>query len=125
MATISIGRDELLKLLEDAKARADKEDAKAEKKHMADEAALLLRFRAKCREALKWDYETFKKNYFRVGVEDRPYCPQRLARPIEMAITQVKMDTRKGRFRLTDQSDWYRAATWQPEADRPKASVCD
>jgi hypothetical protein len=125
MATISISREELLAKLNEAKARADKEDAKNAAKHEKDEAAALKRFRDNLREALKWDYPTAKAKWFRVDVKDVPQCPRRHAHAIEVAIAQVKMDSRKGRFRLADNSDWYRAAMWLPESERPKASVCD
>jgi hypothetical protein len=124
MATISITREELLEKLLAAKAKADREDAKAAAAHEAKEQAALRKFRAELRAAMKWDWKTAKRKYGRVEFES-PSCPARHARHIELAIAQVKMDSRKGRFHLSDQSDWYRAASWLPDSERPKASVCD
>jgi hypothetical protein len=126
MATISISREELLAKLAQAKVKADREDAKAAARHEKEEQAALKRFRDQLREALKWDYKTTKQNYFRVGSRnDFPSCPMRHATRIEIAIEQIKLDTRKGRFHLNENSDWYKAAMWLPESERPKASVCD
>jgi hypothetical protein len=124
MATISISRDELMAKLLEAKAKADKEDEKAADKHKREETAALVAFRAAIREALKWDYETAKRRYMRVQLDRTPSCPSRVARPIELAIAQVKMDNRKGPYRLSHVSDWYKAASWLPASDRPKESVC-
>lgn len=127
MATISISRDELMAKLTEAKERADREDAKALAKHEQQEQAALKKFRDLLITARAWDYKTLKSHDMRVEIpwESRPNCPLRSSRSIELAITQVKLDSRKGRFRLSDQSDWYKAATWLPESQRPKASVCD
>jgi hypothetical protein len=124
MATISVTRDELLQMLSTAKAKADREDAKALAKHQRDERAALKKFREKLREALKWDYETAKRNYMRVS-SDLPGCPNKSAYPIQVAIKQVNLDSRKSKFLLRDSSDWYKAATWVPPSERQKLSVCE
>lgn len=125
MATISITREELLAKLNDAKARAERHDAATAKAHKKDEAAALAKFREKLREALKWDYGTATKKLEWRGVElKRPTCPLRQASRIELAIKQVEMDGRK-RFNLKTTTDWINAASWLPESERPKASVCD
>ncbi len=125
MATISISREELMTKLLEAKGRADKVDARNLAKHQKEEAESLERFRKNLREALKWEWAKVKNNHYDVGLrsKDMPRCPNRHARPIEIAISQIKMDTRKGRFRLADNSDWYKAATWV--ADPPKHTICD
>jgi hypothetical protein len=123
MATISMSRDELLAKLLEAKARADQDDARKAAAHAKEEQAALMKFRERLKAAMKWDYETAKKSY---SVRlDSPSCPSRSARPIELAITQVKLDSRKGRFYLSEGSDWFKAATWLPESKRPKQSICD
>lgn len=125
MATVIISREELMARLLEAKAKADKEDAKAAEKHNREESVALVAFRAAIRKALKWDYETAKRRYMRVQLDRTPTCPTRNARSIELAIAQVKMDSRKGPYRLSDASDWYKAASWLPASERPKESVCD
>lgn len=127
MATISISREELMEKLLEAKRKADKEDAKFAAVHHKQEQAALRAFREVLKSASKWDYKTLKKNGMEVRVpySRRPSCPRRNAVPIELSIRQLNMDSRKGRFRLSDGSDWYKAATWLPESKRPKASVCD
>lgn len=125
MASISMSREELMAKLVDARARAEREDAKAAAKHKADEYSALQRFRAALRAALKWNYQTAKKNHMRASIEDIPRCPMREASRMELAIRQLKMDSRKGRFSLNESHDWYRAAMWLPESERLKQSVCE
>jgi len=124
MPTITISREDLLKRLREAKARAEYQDVKAAKKHKADEAESLQRFRDLCRKAMKWDYRKVKAQHFSVRLFDTPSCPYRLASKIERAIREVNVDSRK-EFRLSTSSDWFEAATWVPDSERPKSSVCD
>lgn len=127
MATVSISREELMAKLLEAKAKADKEDARITKKHEQHEAAALKKFRDELREAMSWDYAKAKKNSFeaKLGWKDHPSCPKRQATPIEVAIAELKADSRKGRFNISPHSDWYQAAFWLPASERPKESVCD
>ena len=104
---------------------AKKEDSVAESRHRKAENDYLKKFRDKLDAAKQWDYKTLKKNWYKVEVNDRPSCPRRNATAIELSIRQVNIDSRKGRFRLSENSDWYRSIMWMPESKRPKQSICD
>jgi len=128
MASISVSREELMAMLKAAKVKADREDAKRAAAHAKDEQAALKKFHDKCRAGLQMDYETAKKRH--TGWDGRielnqPACPRRHAFNIELAIRQVTADSRKGRFVLPDQHDWYKAAMYLPPSEASKESVCD
>lgn len=121
MAVITIEKQDLLGMLEDSLSLAQREDEKSLAKHRKDEQAALERFKCELRALLKLDYAKAKKAssvYFH-----GPSCPMVKANRIKAAIQQVKIDSRKGPYRLQQNHEWYTAATWKPDAE--KKALCD
>lgn len=93
----------LLDALESRRSWAIQLDARNDKEHKAKEKACLKEFKARLREALKWDYATLKKKGFEVDVNyrDRPGCPMSFVTELDRAIGQVRNDGRT-KFRVTN-----------------------
>jgi hypothetical protein len=93
---IRMKRDEMLAALEARRSWAKALDAKNEAKHKLEEKAFFKRFRENLRAAIKWDYETARKNWFSVDrVQGRPTCPSSTEAQLDHAIRQVTADSRK------------------------------
>lgn len=122
---ISMTREELMARLTEQLAMAKAEDARRAERHKKDEAAALAKFRAKLKTALGWDYKKVKEASYRELQMDEPSCPMLEARRFERLILSVKLDTRQGKFTLSDHADLHEAVTWIPASKRPKATVCD
>jgi hypothetical protein len=125
---ITMTRDALLEKLTERFNAAKADDACAAKEHKAAEAKALQAFRARLREALKWDYERAKKEYFSAGLsrDDRPECPVLQQNDIKRQIEMVKLDQRKGgTYTISTGSDLYLSLMWKPKAEREPRTVCD
>jgi hypothetical protein len=121
---IVMDKSELLDRLEDRLKAAQAEDAKAKKKHEADERAALVKFRENIRSAMSWDYTTAKRKGFRAGLDDGPNCPRPEASEIHTAIALVDPDKRKVQH-INSDSIVGRAILWLPKSERQKKSLCD
>lgn len=97
-------REDLLVRLAEMLPEAEKRDKATVAKHKRDEAEYLKQFRAACREALRWDYETAKARYFKAMVVrptsyggfdqvQSPHCPKATAETIRRYIREVEMST--------------------------------
>lgn len=107
MTVLRFNRDQLLEALEARKGWAAEIDAENLATHAKDEKAALVEFRAKCREALKWDYKTAKGNYFSVEKITRPYCPNSLVSDLDRHINHI-VASRQVRFVISESGAWSR-----------------
>lgn len=124
---ISMTRDDLIERLKDRLAAAKADDARIARLHQADEAKALEKFRAACREAMKWDYAKVKKKNFDVdfAYSARPACPRLQHPAIAVQIRMVELDSRKGPFSIGKGTELYDAVMWQPANERAAKTVCD
>jgi hypothetical protein len=105
---------------------AKAEDASVLKDHRKAEQETLIEFRAKLREALKWDYKTAKSKYFSVKEQSKPSCPRSQAAAIYQELRSVQLDTRKSeQFRISPNTDLYNAVNWLPASERTKPDLCE
>jgi hypothetical protein len=122
--TITMKKADVLKRLNERLADAEAYDAEQLKKHKADEVKALAKFRAQLRHALKWDWETAKKNYFDVRFREQPTCPTRSTGPIKGAINMVSFAS-ADRLQIRDGTDLHRAVFWVRPDKREKSNLCD
>lgn len=120
---ITISHTDLITRLSDRLAAAKIEDQRVASEHKKDEERALQSFREKLKMALSWDYRK-AKNASRIYFE-APHCPLLQAPEILRILTGVQMDTRKQPFKVSDQSDIYRALMWLPASKRQPLTVCD
>lgn len=93
---IRIKRTALIEALEARRPWAQKRDAKAKKKHEADEARAFALFRKRCEAALKLDYEGARQQRFTVTLEYKERgspCPSSVEKELDAALAQVKLGT--------------------------------
>lgn len=101
-------------------------DKRQEREHKAAEQAWLVKARAKLREALKWDYETIKKNLDYGGVlrlRDTPSCPRLMEPKIDSTLRALKFTQSKA-FVVDTNGAWSEAhnlLTWDPDE---RKTVC-
>ncbi len=110
MSTLRFNRDELIDALEKRRPWAERLDAEHLAKHKRDEKEYLAKFRAACREAAKWDYETAKAHYFTVMENSRygrPDCPASLVAGLDRNLNLVRASRQKT-FTLSEGGDWSR-----------------
>lgn len=90
---LMIKKDDLLKKLRGMLPAAKKKDEKALAAHKKEEEAHLQKLKVVWKEALKWDYETAKKNRFdprgRAGFYG-PTCPPSETSRLEQLIFMVE-----------------------------------
>lgn len=133
---ISMSKANLLKLLEKKLQQAKAEDVRIAKKHIADENAALAKLQAELRAVLRLPYTAIKKKVqyseeLRFDFE-APACPILTATPIQRVIKMVKLDERRvdkvgneAPYQIRDDDEIHKAIVWEPEASRPKTTVCD
>lgn len=109
---ISLSREDLiaeLKRLRPLIAADDKEKLKA---HREAEREYLKAFRAACREAARWDYETAKKNRFGVLVGGgythtrRPECPTPQVEVLDRMLALIGKSSTK-RFNISSNGKYF------------------
>ena len=125
---ISISKESLLAKLRQQLKIAESDDAARTKKHRQDEQAALVNFRAKLREALKWEYAKAKKEDFSIGFNryrNAPDCPKLSAPRFKELIKRVELDERKQPYSIHESTDLYEALMWQPASVRDKETPCD
>jgi len=125
MTQILMTRDQLLTRLAEQRKVAEQFDKQALAEHRAEEKAYLTDFRANCREALKWDYETAKEKDFEVRPArdgrrrwGQPQCPTSQVIRIDRAIAHVTLDSR-AKYALNNSgihSTLHALVTWDPDA---------
>lgn len=102
-------KDELLAALAERRKAAEKVDAKALAEHKKAERKHLAEFKARCREGLKWDYETLKEKgthgLFR-GLHHAPRCPRSQVSVIDSLIAMVKK-VNQPRFTISANGRWH------------------
>lgn len=109
---ISLSREDLiaeLKRLRPLIAADDKEKLKA---HRQAERDYLKAFRAACREAARWDYETAKKNYFGITINGsnpryrRPECPVPQVEILDRMLALIDKSSTK-RFNISSRGKYF------------------
>lgn len=108
MSTLRFTRAELLEAIEARRSWAEHLDAQNLAKHLKDEKAYLAKFRAACREALKWDYETAKVRRFNVLYPGRslsPDCPRSLVAGVDRYLNTIGA-TRQKSFSISVGGAW-------------------
>src|SRR5690349_10721912 len=83
-------REQFVAALEARKKWAEQLDAKAMREHKVAEKKALTEFRAACKKAMSWDYETAKEHSFAVERDwrkDIPKCPVSQAQRIDDILT--------------------------------------
>lgn len=126
MATLRFTRDELIAALEARRPWAERLDAEHLAEHQKAEKAYLARFRAACREAVKWDYETAKAKYFTVLENSRfgrPECPTSLVAGLDRHLNMIKASRQKS-FAISDSGGWSRVFHLLTHDDAIKAEMC-
>lgn len=103
------------------------EDDRLLKEHQKAEQRALVEYKDKIRKALKWTYAEAKQFHRTRDISfESPSCPRPQSTLIDRELRCVKIDTRKrGEFTIVPKTDLYDAVQWLPEAERPKASLCD
>ncbi len=97
-------------------------DERQEREHRAAEQAWLEDARAKLRQALEWDYETFKKKgslYF----DTAPRCPVLMEMKLDNILSVLSYTQAKS-FQVNSEGSWataHQLLTWDPNA---KQTVC-
>lgn len=114
---------ELIEALEARRQWAERLDATHLAAHRAAEKKALQDFRAKCREAIRWDYPTLKKEMFRVSVDQRPYCPLSVVTSLNATIRVVKA-SRQARFTIASTGTWHRAFYLLTHDENAKVEMC-
>ena len=120
---IVLNRDELVAELKRIRPLIAAEDKRKVQEHREQEREFLKQFRAACREAARWDYETAKNNSFAVRVNarvpgtfrfGRPECPTPQAEVLDRVLALLAKTGVK-RFTITPNgrySDIYRLLTF-------------
>lgn len=128
---LKLSKQDLLSELERRRPDAEKADAKALKKHEAEEKRFITLFRKACAEAAKWDYATAKENNFdipdligshrsnRVYKYEAPSCPISQVARIDEAMALVGA-TNQETFTLTSDGPLFGLYRLLRE-DMPKA----
>lgn len=126
MMQITMKREDLIEKLKQQISLAEVEDNRIAKVHKADEHKALSKFRAKCREAMKWTYEEAKiGNYTTRTISlDPPSCPVRYATRIKVILRLIEMSY-SPRFSVREGSDIHAAVSWVPESKKPPRTVCE
>lgn len=100
----SFSKQGLLDALEARRSWAESLDKRQASEHKKAEKAAVDKFRAKCREALKWDYEQIKAFSwdYRSGRDwiTVPTCPKSNLQSLDIALKQIQRDGRT-RYRIT------------------------
>lgn len=122
MTIIQVSREQLLERLNAQLPVAEKFDAENKRKHKAEEAESVRKFRAKLRGASKLTYEELTANRNRYSSytvkHDRPECPAAKATEFRQALADLRLDTRQ-KLRLSDSSGGdngrlFRLYAWDP-----------
>lgn len=100
---------ELLAALEALRPKFEKADARNLVAHRKAEEAYYTAFKKACREALKWDYETLKKNgaQLKTGTRWAPSCPISQVSQLDSMIAMVHR-INQPRFTLSRNGKWER-----------------
>ena len=132
MPTLRFTRDELVEALEARRPWAEKVDAERLAEHQKAEREYLARFRAACREAAKWDYQTAKARSFVAQVpsdsahrykEYPPDCPKSLVTLLDRQLAIVRA-TRQERMQVTESGTWDRVFYLLTHDENAKAEMC-
>ena len=123
MATLRFTKDQLIEALEARREWAQQLDAANLAKHQAEEKAALAKFRQECKEALKWDYQTAKSNWFRVGKVDRPHCPSSLVASLDRHLNQVKASYQT-RYTISESGGWSQVHHLLTHDETIKTEMC-
>lgn len=111
MSTLRFNRDELIESLEARRSWAERLDAKQKLEHHKAERAYLASFRAACREAAKWDYQTAKLNRFEVfrdhwgSRQHQPSCPSSVVASLDRYLNQIRASRQKS-FLVSESGNW-------------------
>lgn len=118
-------KEQLLAALEARRPWATALDKKQMRDHAAAEKATLAKFKERCREALKWDYDTFKKNGYEIEVRwsDRPECPSPVLQTLDSVIKFVTQDGRK-RYTVTPKGPLSKAHYLLTYDENARPDVC-
>lgn len=101
-------------------------DKRQERDHKAAEQAWLTKARVTLREAVKWDYDTLKKNIDYGGalrLRDVPSCPRLMEPKIDNVLRALSFTQSKA-FVVDTQGAWSEAhnlLTWDPDE---RTKVC-
>ena len=129
MAILRFARDELIEALEGRREWAERLDAEHLAEHQRAEKAFLAKFRASCREAVKWDYQTAKEHYFQVmeGVgrygSGQPNCPSSLVAKLDRNLSVVRASRQKT-FQVSDGGAWSSVYYLLTHDETIKAEMC-
>lgn len=95
-SSFSATRTSLIELLESRRPMWDRYDKQRIIEHRSAEKEALETFRARLKEAAKWDYKTAAKHSFRTGLNSSgPTCPIPLVPELDRIIAMLKIDSRK------------------------------
>lgn len=116
--TLRMKKEDLIAHLESLLPAAEADDKKRMAAHKQQEQEYLKLFREVCREAVKWDYETAKANYFKTQPKRAsPSCPTLTAPRIQEALRRIRIDGRQV-YTLSAggrSSRIFDLVTWTPE----------
>ena len=114
-------REQILEVIAERRPVAEAIDLRRLAEHKNAEKEFLKRFRAACREAAKWDYDTAKANHFTPAFDrhrGRPECPRSLVASLDKHVNLIRMSRQKT-FIIGESGQWsalYHALTFDPDA---------
>ena len=123
MATLRFTKDQLIEALEARREWARRIDADNLANHQKEEKAALAKFKQGCRDALKWDYQTAKENWFQVERVNRPRCPNSLEANLDRQLSQVKASCQI-RYTINDRGSWSEVHHLLTHDETIKAEMC-
>lgn len=107
-------KQDLIDALQARREEFQRIDQERMTQHTQAEKDYLAEFREACKQALKWDYQTAKANYFNVEMSETkgrnnrygaPTCPHSLEKRLDNILTHLRQ-TRQERFTLERRGRW-------------------